>query len=136
MIFLSQLKTVSMHGTAQRWNSWNTYQVRLADGTPLLLKDWTNLHTYDDYSKFVFQYRTSTYSNELQKRRPQLVVCFGYNDGHERLFGVKERQLSLPDSFPCSGSETMIVSFTWFFTPIRIHTQLFSSLPFPKVAMA
>lgn len=95
---------ISMHGTAQRWNNWNTYQVRLADGTPLLLKDWTNLHTYDDYSKFVFQYRTSTYSNELQKRRPQLVVCFGYNDGHERLFGVKEGQLSLPDSFPCSGS--------------------------------
>ena len=97
---------ISMHGTAQRWNSWNTYQIRLADGTPLLLKDWTKLNTYDDYRKFVFQDRTNKYSNELQKRRPQLVVCFGYNDGHERLFGVKEGQIPLPESFPCSGSGT------------------------------
>ena len=95
---------ISMHGTTARENSWKTYQIRMSDGTPLLLKDWTKLDTFNDYSKFVFKYRTDVYSNELQKRRPQLVVCFGRNDGHERLFGVKEGQMPLPESFPCSGN--------------------------------
>lgn len=95
---------ISMHGTAQRRNSWNTYQIRLSDGTPFLLKEWTNLETFDEYSKFVFRYRTNIYSHELQKRRPQLVVCLGCQDGHERLFGVKEGQKPLPESFPSSGT--------------------------------
>lgn len=95
---------LSMHGTGQRRHSWDTYQIRLSNGTPLALKKWTNLKTFDEYSKFVFRYRTNIYSNELQKRHPQLIVCLGCKDGHERLFGVKENQKPLSESFPSSGN--------------------------------
>lgn len=123
---------ISMHGTAQRWNSWDTYKIRLSDGTPLPLKEWTKLNTFGDYSKFVFKYRTAIYSNELQKRRPQLVVCFGYNDGHERLFGVKEGQKQLPESFPCSGSGN-IDCFLYMVPHVNSDTySLVLVIPFPN----
>lgn len=95
---------ISMSGTSQRQQSWNSYQIRISSGATLLLKDWTNLETFDDYKNFVLKYRAETYIKELQKRKPQLVVCFGYN-GHERLFGVQEHQEALDESFSCTGAE-------------------------------
>lgn len=94
---------ISMSGTSQRQKSWNSYQIRLSSGATLLLKDWTNLETFDDYKNFVLKHRAETYIKELQKRKPQLVVCFGYN-GHERLFGVQEHQEALDESFSSTGT--------------------------------
>lgn len=81
---------ISMSGTSARWSSWQQYQVRLSDGTVKLLREWTNLTTFDEYREYLFANRTPVYSREVDKRKPQLNICFGMNEGHEQLFGAKE----------------------------------------------
>lgn len=91
---------ISMSGTSARWSSWLQYQVRLNDGTVKPLSEWTQLPTFDKYREYLFAHRTRIYSQEVQNRKPQLIICFGMNEGHERLFGaekIKETFSSVPD---------------------------------------
>lgn len=91
---------ISMSGTSARWSSWLQYQVRLNDGTVKRLNEWTKLPTFDKYREYLFAHRTRIYSQEVKNRKPQLIICFGMNEGHEQLFGtkeIKETFSSVPD---------------------------------------
>lgn len=83
---------ISMLGVSQRGKSWQTYRVRLENGTAMPIREWSGL---DEYGKYVFANRRQIYASKVQEYRPQIIICCGIHDRHERLFGVKDNQEDL-----------------------------------------
>lgn len=86
---------ISMQGVNQRSKSWQTYRVRLENGTAMPIREWSGLDDYPKYEAFVFANRGQIYASKVQEYRPQIIICCGNQDRHERLFGVKDNQEDL-----------------------------------------
>lgn len=86
---------ISMQGVSRRRGSWQTYRVRLENGTAMPIRDWSGLDDYPKYEAFVFANRLQIYASKVQEYRPQIIICCGIQDRHERLFGVKDNQEDL-----------------------------------------
>lgn len=91
---------ICMQGTSVRWKNWDNYQIRLEDGSHKLLKEWTHLNNFGEYAEYVIEHRRKVFSAKVVEYKPQLIICFGNKDKHERLFGVVENQIPLRESFP------------------------------------
>lgn len=80
---------ISMDGRANGEKNWNTYRVHLKGKDNGSLSEWTRMN-FNEYKEYVSEVRSSLFTQERMKRKPQLIVCFGMNDKLEQLFGVPE----------------------------------------------